>query len=280
MNDLGEIERDGSREYIPLPGGWEIQTKGNGSSYRLLDKKSDERHNILSADALFIHDFVTRMAKEVHEAYAEAAAELTRLREENKASVGLRQRLALAEEIAASLHKQCEAKDAEIERLKARLFPPDCPPADQERDHLAEQCATLGKENASFSTENERLRAKLERAKEALEPFGKLRVGRFETDGLRYDYRLDAAWVRRAHAVHAELSADAPAQPQISNDVRSLLDEAIAALGPMAEAATNLDDAFRDTSDIWEHSSAMSLTGGDLRRAATTLSKLRAARNG
>jgi hypothetical protein len=49
------------------------------------------------------------------------AAELTSLREENKASVGLGQRLALAEEIAASLHKQCEAKDAEIERLRKAL---------------------------------------------------------------------------------------------------------------------------------------------------------------
>lgn len=57
-----------SREYIPLPGGWEVQTKGRGSSYRLLDRKTGERHLILCNDGNFIHDFVTRMAKEVHAA--------------------------------------------------------------------------------------------------------------------------------------------------------------------------------------------------------------------
>lgn len=59
-----------SREYIPLPGGWEVQTKGKGSSYRLLDRKTGERHLILCNDGKFVHDFVTRMAKEVHAATA------------------------------------------------------------------------------------------------------------------------------------------------------------------------------------------------------------------
>lgn len=57
---------DPTREYIPLPGGWEIQTKGKGSSYRLLDKKTGERHIILASDVPFIHAFVTRMAKEIN----------------------------------------------------------------------------------------------------------------------------------------------------------------------------------------------------------------------
>jgi DNA repair exonuclease SbcCD ATPase subunit len=198
-------------------------------------------------------------------------AELTRLREENKASVGLRQRLALAEEIAASLHKQCEAKDAEIARLKARLFPLDCPPADQERDHLAEQCATLGKENASFSTENERLRAKLDRAKEALKPFAK--HGEF-IDQEFADHSNDTVAAglpenpitlgdfRRARAILSELAADAPAQPKISDDVRALLDEAIAALETIGRqiADGNTGLATKTTYD--------------------TLTKLRAARNG
>ncbi|TCK28008.1 hypothetical protein EV667_2004 [Ancylobacter aquaticus] len=56
------------REYIPLPGGWEVQTKGTGSSYRLLDRKTGERRLILCHDPGFIHDFVTRMAREVHAA--------------------------------------------------------------------------------------------------------------------------------------------------------------------------------------------------------------------
>ena len=57
---------DPTREYIPLPGGWEIQTKGKGSSYRLLDKKTGERHMILAGEAPFVQEFVTRMAKEIN----------------------------------------------------------------------------------------------------------------------------------------------------------------------------------------------------------------------
>lgn len=59
--------------------------------------------------------------------------------------------------------------------------------------------------------------------------------------------------------------------------VRSLLDayeernRLRAALQPFADAAENLDDDFRDVSDIWEHSSAMSITGGDLRAARAAL---------
>lgn len=71
------------REYIPLPGGWEIQTKGGGSSYRLCDIKTGERHMILCADISTIHDFVTRMAKEIriaHEAAIEAAIKAERER--------------------------------------------------------------------------------------------------------------------------------------------------------------------------------------------------------
>lgn len=62
-----------SREYIPLPGGWEVQTKGSGSSYRLLDRKTGERHLILCNDGRLVHDFLTRMAKEVHAACAAEA---------------------------------------------------------------------------------------------------------------------------------------------------------------------------------------------------------------
>lgn len=66
---LPPIETDPSmpsRQYIPLPGGWEIQTKGTGSSYRLLDTKSGERYSILGAEPEFIRDFITRMALEIH----------------------------------------------------------------------------------------------------------------------------------------------------------------------------------------------------------------------
>lgn len=63
---IEQDDEDPSREYIPLPGGWEVQTKGRGSSYRLCDTKTGERHIILCADADLVHDFITRMAKEIH----------------------------------------------------------------------------------------------------------------------------------------------------------------------------------------------------------------------
>lgn len=65
---------DSSREYIPLPGGWEVQTKGAGSTYRLLDKKTGERHAILSADWTRTQEFFTRFAKEVHAASSSPTA--------------------------------------------------------------------------------------------------------------------------------------------------------------------------------------------------------------
>lgn len=44
------------------------------------------------------------------------------------------------------------------------------------------------------------------------------------------------------------------------------------ALEPFANAVDCLDDPMRDTSEIWEHSSAMAITAGDLRRARTAIS--------
>lgn len=45
----------------------------------------------------------------------------------------------------------------------------------------------------------------------------------------------------------------------------------LTALKPFAEAADNLMDGHRDTSEIWESPAAMSITAGDLRRAEAVL---------
>lgn len=65
---VAAIERDESmdRDYIPLPGGWELQTKGKGSTLRLLDKKKGERFPLPLPD--FVIEFIERMAREVHAA--------------------------------------------------------------------------------------------------------------------------------------------------------------------------------------------------------------------
>lgn len=61
-----EHDEQMGRDYIPLPGGWEVQTKGNGSTLRLLDKKAHERHPLPLPD--HIVDFIERMAREIHAA--------------------------------------------------------------------------------------------------------------------------------------------------------------------------------------------------------------------
>lgn len=101
---LYEIEHDPhdhSREYIPLPGGWEVQTKGAGSSYRLLDKKTKERFSILSGkDWAPLQAFFTRFA---HEVFAAS-------RDERRA---LEARALSAESALAELRKQMLADEGQ-----------------------------------------------------------------------------------------------------------------------------------------------------------------------
>jgi hypothetical protein len=53
------------RTYIPIAGGWEIQTKGTGSSFRICDTKTDER--FLIGDS-YLHDMLETLARENREA--------------------------------------------------------------------------------------------------------------------------------------------------------------------------------------------------------------------
>jgi hypothetical protein len=71
---LPPIERDEQmqREYIPLPGGWELQTKGNGSTLRLCDTKTGERHPLLVGPE-WVSQFVERMGREIHAAVLKQA---------------------------------------------------------------------------------------------------------------------------------------------------------------------------------------------------------------
>lgn len=71
--ELPSIEHDESmqRDYIPLPGGWELQTKGCGSTLRLVDKKTGERHPLPLLG--FTIEFIERMGREIHTACRAAA---------------------------------------------------------------------------------------------------------------------------------------------------------------------------------------------------------------
>lgn len=61
------IERDESmdRTYIPLPGGWEVQTQGKGSTFRICNTKTGDRWPVLCKD---IHAALEQMARDAHAA--------------------------------------------------------------------------------------------------------------------------------------------------------------------------------------------------------------------
>lgn len=73
MITLGPIENNGhdeTRFYIPLPGGWEVQTQGRGSSFRICDTKSGDR--LLIPPSPYLHELLERMAREIHAAVSPA----------------------------------------------------------------------------------------------------------------------------------------------------------------------------------------------------------------
>lgn len=71
VGEIPPIDRDEDmdRTYIPMPGGWEVQTKGKGSTFRLCDTKSGDRWPILDSH---LHEALERMAREVRSALASA----------------------------------------------------------------------------------------------------------------------------------------------------------------------------------------------------------------
>lgn len=67
MGALPPIERDDGmgRAYIPMPGGWEVQTKGNGSTFRICDTKTGERWAVLDK---YLHEPMEQMAMDARAA--------------------------------------------------------------------------------------------------------------------------------------------------------------------------------------------------------------------
>lgn len=60
-----DYNADMDRYYIPMPAGWEMQTKGKGSSFRLCDTKTGERYHVLDER---LQPVLEQMAREMHEA--------------------------------------------------------------------------------------------------------------------------------------------------------------------------------------------------------------------
>ena len=70
------IARDESyqRDYIPIGAGWEIQTKGKGSTFRISDADGERRLAI--PDSPYLHETLTAMAREVNAFWSSQAAAL------------------------------------------------------------------------------------------------------------------------------------------------------------------------------------------------------------
>lgn len=72
---LPPIERDEAmdRTYIPLPGGWEVQTKGKGSTFRICEPGDDPMRLAVPASP-YLHDTLARMARDIHASVSHATA--------------------------------------------------------------------------------------------------------------------------------------------------------------------------------------------------------------
>lgn len=81
---LPEIENDAvhlTRWYIPLPGGWEMQTKGGGSTYRLSHRTGPEDFERFAVLDSYLHAPLEAMARDIHAAYSAAVNERPKLLE-------------------------------------------------------------------------------------------------------------------------------------------------------------------------------------------------------
>jgi len=64
-----ERDEDYDRTYIPLPGGWEVQTKGRGSPFRIV---GPDKFRLLIEDRPYLHETLERMARDIHDAFTAA----------------------------------------------------------------------------------------------------------------------------------------------------------------------------------------------------------------
>lgn len=69
-----EYEADINRHYLPLPGGWEIQTKGSGSTFRMAFIKECEVFERWAVLDRHLHAPLEKMARDIRRAVAELVA--------------------------------------------------------------------------------------------------------------------------------------------------------------------------------------------------------------
>lgn len=70
-----DVDTQMNREYIPLPGGWEVQTKGGGSTFRICDPTGER---LAIPDSPYLHEELTNMARAVNTHWNNAVTVLNR----------------------------------------------------------------------------------------------------------------------------------------------------------------------------------------------------------
>ena len=73
-----EHEREQDRYYIPVGEKYEVQTRGRGSTYRILNKDTGHRELIMDECT---HEFLTDMARDLHAEYSQLNARIKELEE-------------------------------------------------------------------------------------------------------------------------------------------------------------------------------------------------------
>lgn len=66
VTELNPIDSEGTRHYIPLPGGWEIQTKGSGSTFRIAHVRGPGDYDRWPVLDDHLHKPLEDMARAVH----------------------------------------------------------------------------------------------------------------------------------------------------------------------------------------------------------------------
>lgn len=106
------------RSYIPVAPGWEVQTKGKGSTFRLCEPSGDR---LAVPDSPYLHATIERMALAIHAHRVAMEEEVERLRAEvaahRKHDVLRCDALMKAEAEVAKLNAACAAKDAALRVL-------------------------------------------------------------------------------------------------------------------------------------------------------------------
>ncbi len=108
------IEKDErmNREYITLPGGWEVQTKGGGSTFRICDPKGDR---LAIPDSPYLHEELTAMARDVNAHWNQSMWAL------NEEIARLKAQLEIAEANCALLVDTANKLSSNAEKLAAEI---------------------------------------------------------------------------------------------------------------------------------------------------------------